>query len=418
MKRSATALIATILWVATLWTGPALADQTTPKASPAQVAGTVKSLVEREFFKPVTFPVLEGDRVTGADIDRALAALGTSHTARYEPGTIDYLELIDILRHPIRREMKRLFPPDGEPAYEGIGVVTTTIGGRDFVSDIYGGTPAADVGIQVGDEILSVDGQPFRQLASFKGRNGRLATLSLRRKAGDAPVEVKVPVTRIRPVKTFSDAISKSMRVIERDGLGIAYLRIWALASGDIEDKITDALKHGSLKDADGLVVDLRGRWGGIFSEVPSLLMSDEPEVSFKDRSGKTSYASASYDKPVLAIIDEGTRSAQEMFAALMRKRGVRLVGMPTPGAVLATRPFVLPDDSLLVLPVAEVRIDGELLEGVGVKPDVTVDFWLPYAGGNDPQLDAALGDMTATLCLLPEHDGADTCKQDTLRAN
>lgn len=413
MKRFAIAAVALALCA-----GPVMSEETKSKATPAEVAKAVKSLVEREFYRPMTFPTLEGDKVTGEDINRALAALGTSHTARFEPGTIDYVELADILRYPIRNDLKRLFPPDGEPSYEGIGLITKEIGGRNFVSDVYDFTPAAAAGVLVGDEIVGVDGQPFRQLDSFKGKSGRTATLNIRRNADDKPMDVMVTVERIRPAKTFSTAISQSMEVIDHDGLKIAYFHIWALGSGDIEANITQALKDGALKDADGLVVDLRGRWGGMFGEVPDLLMSNEPEVSFTGRDGKTSYAKTTYNKPVVAIIDEGTRSAQEMFAALMRKRGVELVGKPTPGAVLATRAWVLPDDSLLILPISEVRIDGELLEGKGVKPDTEVDFWLPYAAGKDPQLEAAMGKMETKLCADTAHTAALACKDGGVRAN
>ena len=58
---------------------------------------------------------------------------------------------------------------------------------------------------------------------------------------------------------------------------------------------------------------------------------------------------------------------------------------------VLAGQCFLLPDKSLLYLPVQDVRVDGERLEGVGVEPDVLVDDALPYADGADPQLDKAL---------------------------
>lgn len=387
------------------------------KATPADVAKAVKALVEREFYKPVTFPVLTGETVTSADIDRALASFGTSHTARFEPGTIDYVELADILRYSIRRDIRRLFPPNGEPGYAGIGMVTRDVGGRTFISDIYDGTPAAGSGLLVGDEVVSVDGAPFRQLDSFAGKTGRTVTVSVRRAADQKAQDFSVRIVRIEPTKTFSEAISKSMKIVEKDGLKIGYFRLWALGSGDIETKITAALKTGALKDADGLVVDLRGRWGGMFDQVPDLLTYQMPDVSFTGRDGKTSYAATSYDKPVVALIDEGTRSAQEMFAALLRKRGAELVGAQTPGAVLATRAYVLPDDSLMVLPISEVRIDGELLEGKGVTPDLAVGFWLPYAGGKDGQLDAAMESLENRLCKDAVHAAVAACA-DEIRAN
>jgi carboxyl-terminal processing protease len=51
----------------------------------------------------------------------------------------------------------------------------------------------------------------------------------------------------------------------------------------------------------------------------------------------------------------------------------------------------LLGDDSLLYLAVADVTVDGERLEGVGVTPDVVVESGLEWAGGADPQLEAAI---------------------------
>ncbi len=386
----------------------AQAQQIQPKASTEDVAKAVKSLVEREFYKPVTFPALTG-RVTDADIDRALAAFGTSHTARYRPGSIEYFEIADILRYPIRRDLERQFPR-GEPVYAGIGLVSRVIEGRRFVSDIYDGTPAAKAGIKVGDELLGVDGKPYDEVASFADRISQQVTLSLRRKDNAPPIDVPVKVERIRPTVTFARAIDESMRVIEQGGLKIAYVRLWALGSGGIESSITHALKTGSLKDTDGLVIDLRGRWGGRFDEVPEMLTAKQEDVTFTGRDGKTSYVSARYDKPVVAIIDEGTRSAQEMFAELLRRNGATLVGKRTAGAVLATRAYMLPDESLLVVPISEVRIGGELLEGKGVAPDKEVSIWLPYADGADPQHGTAIDSMVEKLCANDTHAKAAAC--------
>jgi C-terminal processing protease CtpA/Prc len=44
-----------------------------------------------------------------------------------------------------------------------------------------------------------------------------------------------------------------------------------------------------------------------------------------------------------------------------------------------------------LYLCVSGVRVDGEVLEGVGVAPDHEVIWPLPYASAEDPQLQKAL---------------------------
>ena len=67
-------------------------------------------------------------------IEAALASLNASHTGHFRPDSIAYFELADIFRYAIRNDVKRLFPPDGEVNYAGIGMVAEPIDGRPFVT--------------------------------------------------------------------------------------------------------------------------------------------------------------------------------------------------------------------------------------------------------------------------------------------
>ena len=58
--------------------------------------------------------------------------------------------------------------------------------------------------------------------------------------------------------------------------------------------------------------------------------------------------------KPLVAIIDEGTRSGLEVFAYALKANGIPLVGSRTAGALLAGRAYLLPDDSLLEIAVSD----------------------------------------------------------------
>jgi C-terminal processing protease CtpA/Prc len=116
------------------------------------------------------------------------------------------------------------------------------------------------------------------------------------------------------------------------------------------------------------------------------------------DRDGKVEVANARFHKPVVAIIDEGTRSGMEILAYALKKNGVPLVGAPTAGDVLAGTAFLLPDDSLLELAVEDVLVDGKRLEANPVTPDIAAPYALPYANGRDPQFDAAAAELIKRL--------------------
>jgi carboxyl-terminal processing protease len=334
-----------------------------------------------------------------AAIDAVLADLNASHTARLRLDTIDYFEIADIFRYAIRRDMRRLFPPEGDVTYPGIGMIVRPGGGALFVSDVYDGSPAAKAGILPGDEIVSIDGAPYREIGSFRDKVGRSVDVLIRRSRGAEPMVVKVQVERLRPLETFEKAIAESASIVERDGLKIGYIRVWTLAARRSMSNVAEALAEGPLKDADGLVLDLRGRWGGGSSDAAELFVGDTPPFRLIERNGEVTLANVRWHKPVVAIIDEGTRSGLEVFAYALQANDVRLVGSTTAGALLAGRAYVLPDDSLLEIAVSDAVIgDGVRLEGAGVKPDLAVGFSLPYSAGKDPQREAAIEEMRRIL--------------------
>ncbi|NVD43010.1 PDZ domain-containing protein [Ensifer sp. HO-A22] len=334
-----------------------------------------------------------------AAIDATIASLRASHNGRFKPDTIAYFELSDIFRFAIRNDLRRLFPPEGDVTYPGIGLVTQTIGDRRFVSDVYDGSPAATAGVLMGDEILSVDDLPYREIASFEGKVGQSVGIRLRRKADGAPVTVKVAVERLPPLPTLAKAIANSIAVIEHGGRKIGYVRFWTLSTRDGLDVVARELYDGRLSGVDGVIVDLRGRWGGGAADAAELFVGDTPSFRLIPRHGQPTLANVRWRGPVVALIDEGTRSGLELFAYALRINGIPLVGQRTAGALLAGRAYILPDDSLLEIAVSDAVIDDNVrLEGNGIAPDIPVDLPLAYAAGRDPQREAAVSEMLRLL--------------------
>lgn len=334
-----------------------------------------------------------------AAIETALASLQASHNGRFKSDTIAYFELSDIFRFAIRDDLRRLFPPDGEVSYAGIGMVTQLIGDVRFVTDVYDGSPAAKAGIVMGDEILAVDGKPYREIASFQGKVGQSVDIRLRRRADAAPIGVKVAVERLRPLPTFEKAIENSVAVSERDGQKIGYVRFWTLSTRDGLDIVERELSTGRLSNVDGVIVDLRGRWGGGAADAAELFVGDTPSFRLIPRRGKDTLANVRWRGPVVALVDEGTRSGLELFAYALKINGIPLVGERTAGALLAGRAYTLPDNSLLEIAVSDAVIDDNVrLEGNGIAPDIRVALPLAYAAGRDPQREAAVSEMLRLL--------------------
>lgn len=197
--------------------------------------------------------------------------------------------------------------------------------------------------------------------------------------------------------------------------LRIGYVHTWHFLSEDISRTVYDAMRvfQGEKRpsdaaddertDVDALVIDLRGR-GGYVKVIQQLLRPFGQALSGPlarggwGDAGWVARLSPTWDleaRPVVFLIDHGSRSAKEVYAHEIKREGVgTLVGTNTAGAVLAANYFDLPDGSYLFMPVLDVTNlakDCVCLEAVGVAPDVEVDDELRYAGGRDPILERGL---------------------------
>jgi carboxyl-terminal processing protease len=291
----------------------------------------------------------------------------------------------------------------------GIGIFSARIDGRDFVDLLLEGSAADRAGLKVGDEIVAVDGQPYHPVRSFKGKAGREAAVSLRR-VPEGPLEiVQVKVEDIEPRVAFRDAIAASARVIERGGRRIAYVHVWSsLSAYDLRTALErmrfeprdDWQPLAAPPDLDGLIIDMRGKIGGALSTVAGFLRLIDPrgpQVQGEVGGRKAPLGLRSMRGRTAVLIDRHTRSAAEIFAhSYKRERLGPLIGTRTAGAVSTASLYGMPGGNRLYMAIMGLTVDGVVLEGVGVAPDITVERPLPYAGGADPVLERALAHLTA----------------------
>jgi carboxyl-terminal processing protease len=239
---------------------------------------------------------------------------------------------------------------------------------------------------------VSVDDRPFRPVDSFRGKIGQPVALQIRRASGATPIAISVSPADLHPNDMFLRGLKASARVIASRGAKIGYVHVWSYASPRIQSALEDLIAEGPLKDADALVWDLRGGWGGAQPQYLDLFNPHAPTMRITDRNGATALIDVKWRKPVAMLINEGTRSGKEVLAFGFKEyRLGELIGHRTEGAVLAATAFLIGDDGLLLLAVEDVLVDGRRLEGVGVTPTIEVPFDWRYAAGGDPQLDRAV---------------------------
>jgi carboxyl-terminal processing protease len=188
-------------------------------------------------------------------------------------------------------------------------------------------------------------------------------------------------------------------------GAGYIKFRSW---TPPVQDEFGKAL--ATMKDAPGLVIDLRGNGGGetrVLQEIAGNFFARETYYGgFRTRAGalqkyNTRPAPSPYRGPVVVLVDEESASASESFAAFMQESGrARVVGRQTAGSVLnrgGGREFK-GGSKLFFSTRTYLTPRGRELEGVGVTPDVDVPLTLAdLRAGRDAALEA-----TETLVRAP----------------
>ena len=192
-------------------------------------------------------------------------------------------------------------------------------------------TPAFRAGLRPGDLIVAVEGKSTldMQLESvvnaLRGEPGTKVAISVAPHLGATPreVEIKREIITIRSVVLVEELQEKIGYISMRQ------TRFSEHTSSEVEEAIK------SLPRVEGLILDLRGNPGGLFSQATQVadlfLPQGVPIVSIKERDGRREEVKYSHrhsiarNVPLVVLIDEGSASASEIVAGAIQDndRGV-----------------------------------------------------------------------------------------------
>ena len=277
------------------------------------------------------------------------------------------------------------------------GFLVERFGESYAVTDVVPGGPAAEAGVKRGWLWIAINDVPVSQLS-------RLGT-----------------VRASEPQKfTFLDASDNEHHVYVQSRVlanrdiyvsslsgGITYIDLRKF-DGATTSALREALKGNPA--AAGIVLDLRRNPGGSGVELEFSIgsfFSRPVDAGYQvNRSGRRKklegfmWRSARNAVPMVILTSQGTASAAEIFAHVLRHHGrAVLIGQKTAGAVLTPEFFPLLDTGTMSIPVARyIGLDGEMLEGRGVTPDIEVGMATleSLRAGRDLELEAALEHLRA----------------------
>jgi carboxyl-terminal processing protease len=297
--------------------------------------------------------------------------------------------------------------------------------------------PGVALRVRAGDVVVSVDGnnpvalavgadERTRRLDAWRravralhGGEGSVARLVVRRLDGDTeqvdivrsrqPGEV-VQLGNLPPVRVKTEV--REARTPSGKRVGVIRFNVWMIAVGAAFASAID-----TFRDAEGVVIDLRGNPGGLAEMMRGIAghLVDEPaligSMHMRDavlefranprRSTVDGRRVEPFSGRLAILVDELTASASECFAGGLQDVGrARLFGARTMGQALPAATRQLANGDVLMYAIADfVTSRNRSLEGKGVTPDEEI---LPsrrlLAAGRDEPLERALAWIDSRL--------------------
>jgi carboxyl-terminal processing protease len=273
-------------------------------------------------------------------------------------------------------------------SFEGIGAEIQEKDGHIVIVSPLKGSPAEKAGLKPNDIVVSVDGKSLQGMSSteavmlIRGKKGTKVELTIKRPGIDEPI--KMPIVRDTiPLETVYGEMLED---------GIAKVQITSFSENTAKELI-DTLNELQKQGMKGLVLDLRQNPGGLLDQAVKIssLFVPEGKVLFKieDRNGKIQEQKATNgqnpDIPLVVIIDQGSASASEIFAAAVKESAnVPLVGQKSFGKGTVQRAQDFSDGSNMKFTTEKwLTPNGNWIHEKGIKPDYEVSLpeyaSLPY---------------------------------------
>ena len=267
-------------------------------------------------------------------------------------------------------------------SFGGIGAHISRAENGDVILEPIPENPAAAAGIQSGDILLAVDGQPIgdeltvEQIADLiRGEKGSIVTLTLLQAELSEPVDVQI-------VRGDILIPSVSYRLLA-EAPTVGYIQL-SRFSGESSNEIEAALRDLQEQGARQLILDLRRNGGGLLDaavEVADHFLVEGP-ILYQQSKGQNEQIfeadgeTAAGDLPVIILIDGGTASSSEILAGALQDRGrATLMGARTFGKGSVQLVYDLSDGSSVHVTASRwLTPERTEIDQQGLSPDVVVE--------------------------------------------
>lgn len=268
--------------------------------------------------------------------------------------------------------------------FGGLGIEVTQEQGFVKVISPMDGTPADKAGIQAGDFITAVNGEPTNGLTLdqavdlMRGEIGSEVTLTVVRDGVSDPFDVSIvrdtiKLTAVRPRLVGNTVVLRITTFNDQTYPGV---------EEGIKKMVAEA---GGMDKINGFVIDLRNNPGGLLNQ--AILVSDAfldagEIVSTRGRNPKdgerfnATPGDLAAGKPIVVLINGGSASASEIVTgALQDHRRAIVVGTKSFGKGSVQTLIPLKGEGAMRLTTARYYTpSGRSIQALGVMPDIVVN--------------------------------------------
>ena len=270
-----------------------------------------------------------------------------------------------------------------DESFSGIGSEVMSVNGYSIIVAPMPNSPSEEAGILANDVIIEVDGrnvvgEPLQYVISLiRGPVGTEVTLGIQREG--QPELIQFEITR-------AEILQESVRadLILTEGTAIGYLQVTTFGESTYRDFVK-AIEELEDQGMEALIIDLRNNSGGYLGAVVRMVDYLLPEgkniTTITSRDGgrtdrRTTGQSPGKTYPIVTLINGGSASASEIFAAAMKEAGGQeVIGTTSYGKGTVQESINIDGNSILQLTIqAWLTSDGNWINGVGVQPTIEVE--------------------------------------------
>lgn len=237
-----------------------------------------------------------------------------------------------------------------QESFYGLGILVGARNGRLTVITPIEGTPASRLGLQAGDVIDTIEGEPTETMTvdeavdKLKGPKGTQVNITILRRGMAEPLALTVTRAEI-PQVTVRHAYMLT------PDTGYIWLTDFARGTGEEMTRALESLEQQGMKR---LLLDLRNNGGGLLDQAIAVADHFVPDrAAIVETRGRTRDSFAQYtdtgahpaiDMPLVVLVNRGTASAAEIVSGAIQDHDMGLiVGTPTWGKGLVQTVYNLP---------------------------------------------------------------------------